>query len=452
MVEMFGVLIPDRKIPERVVENIVDNMRGGIENPLLPEFLKLKTFDTESLVGFFNQVMSKSKPEPYETRYPNVSLGDATRKLDELYATKVYTCDERFQRFFIEGLGFTQQDFDEIVLGQNPQLIRPDGSINFQEASRYFGFNRDFTRRWKQLEMMFENFERIKKMNATPQAIDWAYWEEQLGTDAVEVHKKALNTMIRNIPIFPVELFLDLKKSHIDPLFNQMKDSIIDELPFLEKLVEEDVRMGEFHEQIDRDGDISIEEYLDKYVPQARNEIDLEIENENWDFEYQDELRAVLEGKSLADFVVTKDDMREFTESKWDEVVAGYERTQVTGTTPLERVMKEYARAQDDLKRIEAQISSMKGKDEQPEEEAAAASTEEKQQEDVDREAREKDPFTQVAQKYIIEMYKLEPDYFEKQAARDREAREKAAAEKAAAEKAAAEAAAAAPDSKKKKK
>lgn len=449
---MFGVMVPDRKIPERVVENIVDQMKGGTENPLLPSLLKLKSLDTESMLNLFYETVNKDKPAPYVTRYPNISVEDVKQKIQELYSRKVYTCDERFKRFFIEGLGYTEQDFDEIVLGKSPELIRPDGSFNFQEIARYFGFNREFVRRWKNMENVYENLEKLKKMDTTPQVIDWDFWEEQLGTEAVEVHKKALDQAIRNIPIFPVEAVFDLKKTHFDPLYDRIKDDVIDELPFLEKLVEDDVRMGQLHEHLDKYGDISINELLDKYMPHVRNEIDLEIENENWDFDYQEELRTVLEGKTMADFIVTKEEMKQYTESKWDELVSEYERSQVTGTTPLERAMKEYTRAQEDLKRLEAQVASMKGKEDQHEEEAqAAAGGEEKPQEEIDREAREKDPFRLVAQKYIIEMYKLEPDYFEKQAAQDREAREKAAAEKAAAEKAAAEAAAAASTKKGKK-
>lgn len=448
--ELFGELVPDRKIPERVVESIVDHMKGGAENPFLPALLKLDKFDVESLVGLFNSVMEKQKPAPYVTRYPNISVEEVLRKFSELYSRKVYSIDDRFEYFFIHGLGYNKQDFEEIILGKEPQLFRSDGSIDFQEASRVFGFNREFMRRWKQLETCFNEFESIKSVDAEPRAIDWNYWREHLGDDAIQVHQQSLDDMIRKVPIFPVEMVIDTKKTHLDPIYDQIKDEVIDELPYFEKMVEQDVRMGEFHEHVDKYGDISLREFLEKYHPEIRNEIDLEIENENWDFEYQEELRAVLEGKTLADFITTKEELKEFTESRWDEILAEHERSQITGTTALEKVMKEFAKAQDDLKRAEAEVAGMKGGEDRQEEESGQggqSSTEEKQEE-VDRESKEQDPFRFVVQKYLTEMYNLESDYFEKQAARDREAREKAAAEKAAAEKAAAELAA---SSKKKK-
>lgn len=440
--ELYGVLVPDRRIPERVVESIVDHMKGGAENPFLPALLQLDKFDAESLVGLFNTIMDKQKPAPYVTRYPHISVDETLKKFSELYSRPVYTFDDRFELFFTQGLGYTKQDFEEIILGKEPQLMRSDGSVDFQEASRVFGFNREFMRRWKQLETSFNEFESFQSMDATPRTIDWDYWREQLGDDAVQVHKKCLDSMIRKIPIFPVEMLINANKTHLDPIYDQIKDEIIDELPFIEKMVEQDVRMGEFHEHIDKHGDMSMREFLEKYHPEIRNEIDLEIENEYWDFEYADELRAVLEGKTLADFITTKEELKEFTESRWDEILAEHERSQITGTTALEKVMKEFAKAQDDMKRVEADVAGMKGGEEIQEEESgqqAAGGAGDEKLEEADREAKEQDPFRFVVQKYLTDMYNLESDYFEKQAIRDREAREKAAAEKAAAEQAAAE-------------
>eukprot|EP01027_Heterolobosea_sp_BB2_P022289 GEZU01032808.1.p1 GENE.GEZU01032808.1~~GEZU01032808.1.p1 ORF type:complete len:195 (-),score=116.86 GEZU01032808.1:177-761(-) len=177
---------------------------------------------------------------------------------------------------------------------------------------------------------------------------------------------------------------------------------------------------GELRRRLESGEGIHIDDFLDNFYPNIRNEMDLEIENDNWDFEYQEIFKKDLDNKTPQDFITDKDAERDAIEAIYEEI--SDDSVQISTNPERERLLKEWLREQDRVKKLEQEVTVMKQLSESEyeaghEEEEAEAAGEEKQEAEAE--------FAPLAKQELSKMFDLEPDFWDKIAAEEREARRK---------------------------
>ena len=199
-----------------------------------------------------------------------------------------------------------------------------------------------------------------------------------------------------------------------------MKDEIIDSMPEIKELTNKIIKAGEIKRTLEVDKVLTMERYYDEFVPEIRNEVDLEIDNMDYDWEYQELFKRDLDSKTPRDFIMDKEAQRDAIEAMYEE--GGGETVQISSYPERERLIKEWMREQDRAKRLEAELSTLKTTTEADfagEEDHDKEVEEGEEKEEVDAE------FAPLAKSELSKHFNLEVDFWDKLSAEEREHRRK---------------------------
>jgi hypothetical protein len=152
-----------------------------------------------------------------------------------------------------------------------------------------------------ELNNMAKNFKRIRTFLAEnrsfkPTQVQWNNYVDALGREAVDEVKRDAETVMKILPQVDVKKIAETVDDHFQPLFDRMKDRLIDDLPELREIcvaLERETPLMKTDEFGLPLVFLNSPEFLDEFFPEVRDQIIEEIEIGWWDPHYRDERKKL---------------------------------------------------------------------------------------------------------------------------------------------------------------
>lgn len=243
--------------------------------------------------------------ENYVTKYPDVSVEKYQAMLKEQLNRSIYQ-DPNTAEYVQSLLGYSKEEVEWTMGGKYPDLYEWRGSelvIHWDVAGKLFsrtdtekGLMADIESGFKKFKAVEEELNQIDENEGATASIDWKHWEHELGPDTVKQVRQDLDEAVEQLkPEIDIERFDEGLQKHLQPYVDQVKDLLLDEFEEVKTLTDDLVRESQFL-KTDEFGEPLLQfdspYFLDKFAPEERDQIILEIENEEWEVEYQKEIKA----------------------------------------------------------------------------------------------------------------------------------------------------------------
>jgi hypothetical protein len=253
---------------------------------------------TENAVKGLEQYLGAK--EDYVTKYPNITVEQYDAQLREQLNRPIYQ-DPNSAEYVTSLLGFNKEEVGWAMSGKYPDLFEWKGQdlyVNWDVVGKMFsrtdtekGLMADIESGFKKFKLVEEELSNLDEIN-----IDWKQWEADLGADVVKQVREDLHDAIEQMrPDLNVDKFDEAVSNLMQPYIDQTKDLLIDDLEEVKTITDDLVRESQFLKE-DEYGEPIIQfdspYFLDKFAPEERDEMILEIENGEWDTDYQKEIKA----------------------------------------------------------------------------------------------------------------------------------------------------------------
>lgn len=148
---------------------------------------------------------------------------------------------------------------------------------------------------------MAKNFKRVRSFlaenrNFKPAQAQWEQYIEKIGQEAVDEVKKDVDVVLKVLPQIDIKRVSEAVDEHFQPLFDRMKDKLIEDLPELKQIcaaLEKESPLMKTDEYGLPLVFFNSPEFLDEYFPEVRDQIIEEIEIGWWDPHYRDERKKL---------------------------------------------------------------------------------------------------------------------------------------------------------------
>ncbi|KAL9646128.1 hypothetical protein ABK040_008006 [Willaertia magna] len=257
---------------------------------------------TENFTKKLEELLKDDATVSFKPKY-DMSFEEYETKFREQMSRPVY-CDEEYVNFVTQMLNYSKEEAEEIIKGQEPKFYKSseDGEldVDWVQFSRLYQrtetektivpqFEREF-KDMKQFKLELEEEEAKKQVT-----IDWADWERRLGSNTVQKIRRDLEKVIEKTePRLDFAVIEDKLNELLKPVLDQLKDDLVEALPTITQLTDDLVRETPLLKK-DEYGlfqNYAAPWFVDKYFPQERDELIQEIEDDDWDVMYTQQLKA----------------------------------------------------------------------------------------------------------------------------------------------------------------
>eukprot|EP00761_Pharyngomonas_kirbyi_P003592 gb/GECH01003596.1/.p1 GENE.gb/GECH01003596.1/~~gb/GECH01003596.1/.p1 ORF type:complete len:444 (+),score=142.41 gb/GECH01003596.1/:1-1332(+) len=394
-----------RGLYEDALTDLKSNKEESSKNPLLPEFVAMPSHTTEDIIGFIRKNMGP--PKQVQSKYPHLSIEDVTSRAKQIMAREIPELDDEYKAW-LKSLGFTTEDVELMLHGKIPEFVREDGRLDWDVVANTLGSTDQEFRLWKSIGDLWKDIEQPKA--AENVKIDWDYISQELGEECARENQKLLEKEINSIEKIDGKAISQEFSNYLEPVITELKDEVADNLDHMDEVTDEIERFAQFPKDTANQM-MHMDEFLDKYAPEVRYNMDKEIEEENYDFEYKDTLKEL--GTSIEDQTFTKERFREL----YAEGAQASGSSGDVSVSTQDRKLKELQEQQERVKTLEGELQRMK------------SGEDEAQQDDESKGKKEEDPETldliEFGREFLAEQY---PSFKAKKEKSDQQKAEKAKA------------------------
>lgn len=241
----------------------------------------------------------------YVTKYPQTSFDEYAKQLDAELARPIYY-DDNFINFVNEMLGYKKEEVRIACTGKLPEVTK-EPEIKLHENARDVDWDvvkklySNSSAKDHEFNQMAKNFKRVRSFlaenrNFKPVQVKWDQYVDKLGQEAVEEVKKDVDTVLKVLPQIDIKRISDVVDEQFQPLFDRMKDKLIDDLPELKQIcatLEKETPLMKTDEYGLPLVFFNSPEFLDEFFPEVRDQIIEEIEIGWWDPHYRDERKKL---------------------------------------------------------------------------------------------------------------------------------------------------------------
>lgn len=255
---------------------------------------------TEEVVNSFRVALGAK--DDYVTKYPDQSFKDYEAKLKTELDRPLFW-DASLTSTISELLGYSKSEIELAIASDHPNIVKPtknpqDEEIDWDLTKKLYSQSKI---KDQEFDNISKNFKRMRSFlaensNIKPIDINWKEWEQKLDKESVAQVKKDLETISELFPRVDASKVVVLLDEYFEPIFNRMKDVLIEGLPELQSacatLEKESPLL-----RVDENGLpivlMDSPEFLDEYYPEIRDQIIEEIELSYFEYEYLDERKAI---------------------------------------------------------------------------------------------------------------------------------------------------------------
>lgn len=264
----------------------------------LPVFSDKPKLTTETVVKMLESYIGAK--ENYVSKYPNVTVEQTQAQLREIINRPIYY-DETTKDYITSLLGYPKDEVEWILTGKYPSLYEWKGEelhVNWEQVGRMFTRTDLEKGVLADLESAFKKFKGFEEElnNVQDVTIDWDRWETELGKETVSQMRNDMEEAFQRTKAeIDMERLGAAVNSHMQPYVDQVKDMLLDDMPTLTQLTDDLQRESNMLREDESGQPVILYDspyFLDAFAPQERDEIILEIENDDWDTEYTKEIKA----------------------------------------------------------------------------------------------------------------------------------------------------------------
>ncbi|KAF0982250.1 hypothetical protein FDP41_011089 [Naegleria fowleri] len=257
---------------------------------------------TENIMRKLDELLADGESKNYKSKH-EMTHEEFEAQLKEQMNRPVFY-DEEYINFITKTLDFSKEEVEEVVKGQEPKFYKKsddgDLEVDWIEFARLFQRTETEKTLLPQFEREFKEMKQFKlelaeEAHMQQVTIDWADWEKRLGPGTVQKIKRDMDKVIEKTrPRIEIKTIQDKLDELMKPVLGQMKDDMVDALPLIKQVTDELVRETPL---LKKDENGLYQQYLapwfiDKYYPEERDQLIQEIEEDEYDVEYINELKA----------------------------------------------------------------------------------------------------------------------------------------------------------------
>lgn len=257
---------------------------------------------TENIVRKLEELLQDDDSKSFKPRY-EMTFEEFELQFKEQMNRTIYH-DEDFVSFISKTLDFPKEEVEEVIRGQEPKFYKKsdngDLDVDWIEFARLFQrteteksllpqFEREF-KEMKQFKLELEEESQKKQLT-----IDWAEWEKKLGSSTVLKLKSDFDKVVEKTrPRIDAKVLEEKLDELLKPVLGQLKDDLVEALPNIRQVTEDLVRETPLLKKEDNGlyQQYMAPWFIDKYFPQERDELIMEIEEDEWDLEYTAQIKA----------------------------------------------------------------------------------------------------------------------------------------------------------------
>jgi len=251
----------------------------------------------------------------YKSKYPNVTLDDLVKRAVEMKNLPIYKPKEGDEDLLmvLNALGFTEKEqIHYIFTGENlfKEVARMDQNgepeilwDNVIHNVRHNSYLKNSMEKLKEQYLKAQERKAyVDSFEGKPVRVDWYGLEKKHGEGSVMKMRDLYMKFLRQLKPLDVEAIVKKSKETYKPVFERVKDDIIDKFNKFDEFKGQFVKRS-FLLQKDKYGlpliDVHSFEYMDEYEPELRDEVIDQIERGDLDVYYKAKFKKV---KSFDDY------------------------------------------------------------------------------------------------------------------------------------------------------
>ncbi|KAG2378745.1 hypothetical protein C9374_007893 [Naegleria lovaniensis] len=296
----------NKKYTRALLNQIFINSSRSVSTANLPDTDPVIYHDdlitTENIMRKLEELLADEDTKNYKSKH-EMTHEQFEAQLKEQMARPVFY-DEEYINFISKTLDFSREEVQEVLQGQEPKFYKKsedgDLEVDWIEFARLFQRTEtektllpQFEREFKEMKQFkLELAEEAERQQVT---IDWADWEKRLGPGTTQKIRRDLEkVMEKTRPRIEIKAIQDKLEELMRPVFGQLKDDMVEALPSIRQVTDDLVRETPLLKK-DENGlyqQFMAPWFIDKYYPEERDQLIQEIEEDDYDVEYINELKA----------------------------------------------------------------------------------------------------------------------------------------------------------------